>query len=944
MSSYPAAAVVAVELGASNIRLERLRISGTNWGIYAGDGTGAVAYNGIQIVNVTVGTTPSAIIPGHGIFVRKVTNAVVQNCTVETAQVNGILIDEGSSNATLTGNTVVTTVAEDSAIKISASDGAQLIGNIVQNTGSGAHGILLTNAKNAIIDGNTVNSAFANGILVDNNSDTATVINNTVNATVEQHGIAVKNSNSAIVAGNNILGSAFHGILLIGSSYSRVERNSVTGHKYDGITVTKENMGSQRTSIGTYVGRNFISSPWYTNGGTTGTGIWINWESNGALVFGNRTSGAPENGLTIFNASKAEFRGNTTSANGEGGIFIYGPGRLVNGSNQEYTNGAQPANVYLTGNYAFDLPRNAGINLRQASNVAAIRNFVKGQGLATQAGMLLQSTQNNFLYGNTFRDVKIGVQAFSDVTSNSYCRNRHLNAIEQHATTPATIVFDCSDTYLGGNFWSNHNGIGPFEGVIYTPAGNTGGPYVDRYPFPSDNVGETPAVSQVLQPVAGRSLAAGSQKTIQWLSRGCTYVDLSVNNTPIVADYPDVGFYQWTVPNTIGAATVRVECKNSAATSFGVSATSESFNIRKAGLELLSPHGHHRVTANGSTVVSWKRGAGVADAVNVLYRASSGGGLHTLASNVTGNAVSVTAPATLSPDAEFAIQSASDSAMMDSTRRPDRRHYRLASCLARRGYAVGRPDGRAALDLDGGIFICRHRRVRVRDEQLPDCPVRPPRFRLSRADDFVLADRNKPVPDHVSKTIRAHWAASKRATLRPLRVTKFATAGTVSTPAASGVGTVFTATFSGTSGGADIERAAILINSNLRAVNGCEVEYQRATNTLRLRDNLALTWIGPVAVGSGSLGKLTMHGEQRGQQPVLLRRDTYAESEHRVQLILQRRQDHISERVGYSQPCRWLEGRRLIYRRNGRAGGTGQRLRISGERQRYDANVHRRLQ
>ena len=170
----------------------------------------------------------------------------------------------------------------------------------------------------------------------------------------------------------------------------------------------------------------------------------------------------------------------------------------------------------------------------------------------------------------------------------------------------------------------------------------------------------------MLQPVAGRSLAAGSQKTIQWLSRGCTYVDLSVNNTPIVSDYPDVGFYQWTVPNTIGAATVRVECKNSAATSFGVSATSESFNIRKAGLELLSPHGHHRVAANSSTVVSWKRGAGVVDAVNVLYHASSGGAYTTLASNVTGNAVSVVAPATLSPDAEFAYQSASDAAMMDS--------------------------------------------------------------------------------------------------------------------------------------------------------------------------------------------------------------------------------------------------------------------------------------
>ena len=191
---------------------------------------------------------------------------------------------------------------------------------------------------------------------------------------------------------------------------------------------------------------------------------------------------------------------------------------------------------------------------------------------------------------------------------------------------------------------------------------------------------------------------------------------------------------------------------------------------------------------------------------------------------------------------------------------------------------------------------------------------------------------------------RVHWAASKRATLRPTVRPSSLTAGTVSTPSASGVGTVFTATFSGTSGGADIERGSILIHSNLRAVNGCEVEYQRATNTLRLRDNLALTWIVLFSRRLRQSGKLTMHGEQRGQQPVLLRRDTYAESEHRVQLIVQRRKDHLSERVGYSQPCRWLEGRRLIYRRNSRAGGTGQRLGISGERQRYDANVHRRLQ
>ena len=848
----PSTAVVAVELRADNIRLERLRISGTNWGIYAGDASGATTFSGMQIVNVTVSTTPSVSIPGHGIFLRKVTGAVIQNCTVETAQVNGILVDEGSTNATVSGNTVVTTMAPDSAIKIKDSNGAQVIGNTVQNTGPDSHGILLTNAAYGVVDENTINSAHANGILVDNNSNNATVVNNTVKATVKQHGIAVKDSNSAIVAGNNILGSGFHGILLIGASYSRIERNSVTGQKYDGITITKENIGSQRTSVGNYVGRNFVSSASYANGGTKGTGIWINWDSNGALVFGNQTSGAPENGLTIFNASKTEFRGNTTTANGEGGVFIYGPGNLYDELNQQYTGGAQPVNVYLTGNYAFDLPHNAGINLRQAGNISAYRNFIKGQGLATQAGLLLQTTSNNVIYGNTFRDVQIGVQAFSDVTSNAYCRNRNLNGKEQHATPSASIAFDCADTYLGGNYWSTHNGIGPFEGVIYTPAGNTGGPYVDRYPFPSDNVGETPAVSQILQPAAGKSLAAGSQKTIQWSSRACTYVDLSVNNTPIVSDYPDVGFYQWTVPNTVGSATVRVDCKNSAGASLGASATSQTFNIRKSGLEILSPSAHHRLTANASTVVSWKRGAGVAHAVNVLYRASSGAAFTNLATNITGNTAAVTVPSTISPDAEFAIQSASDATMMDSN------DGLIAAVSGSPSVAIDsatQPVGQmgvlrwtsvpGSLYVDVAVFVSATNSFLTVAQDLPDfgSAVLATSIAANGTSRYRITFKND------STTLGSVETGNFTAT----RQTKFASVGTVSSLAASGVGTVFTATFSGTSGGADIERAGILINSTLRALNGCEIEYQRATNTLRLRDNLALTWVGPVAVGTGSL-------------------------------------------------------------------------------------------
>ena len=99
-------------------------------------------------------------------------------------------------------------------------------------------------------------------------------------------------------------------------------------------------------------------------------------------------------------------------------------------------------------------------------------------------------------------------------------------------------------------------------------------------------------------------------------------------------------------------------------------------------------------------------------------------------------------------------------------------------------------------------------------------------------------------------------------------------------------------------------------------MNGCEMEYQRATNTLRLRDNLALTWIGPVTVGSGSLTNSQCTVNSATSSRSFYRRDTHAEPEHRVQCVVNGRKDDISERVGYSQPCRWMEGRRLIYRLN----------------------------
>ena len=291
----PAGTVTTVQLAVSNITFEGVNTAGGYWGIYAGDATGAATSN-IVIRSVNVDTNPSSATPGHGVYVGKVSGAVVDRVTVIDAQVNGILVDNGSVNAVITGSTVMTTLGPDSAIKVNNSPSAYVVGNMVQNTGPSAHGILLLASTNSTVTGNTIARAEANGILADSNSDNSIITNNTVQATVSQHGIAVKNSAGVTVAGNTITGSGFHGILLIGAQNGRVIRNNISGVRHDGITLDRET-STARFSTGNYIGNNTIVSTARQSGETDGTGLWLNSESNGTLVYANSATGFPENGL-----------------------------------------------------------------------------------------------------------------------------------------------------------------------------------------------------------------------------------------------------------------------------------------------------------------------------------------------------------------------------------------------------------------------------------------------------------------------------------------------------------------------------------------------------------------------------------------------------------------------------------------------------------------------
>src|SRR6476660_5700817 len=73
----PGGTITTIQLSASNVTFEGINIAGGYWGIYAGD-PGGIANSNIVIRDVNVDTNPSAVVPGQGVYVRNIANAILE--------------------------------------------------------------------------------------------------------------------------------------------------------------------------------------------------------------------------------------------------------------------------------------------------------------------------------------------------------------------------------------------------------------------------------------------------------------------------------------------------------------------------------------------------------------------------------------------------------------------------------------------------------------------------------------------------------------------------------------------------------------------------------------------------------------------------------------------------------------------------------------------------
>jgi parallel beta-helix repeat protein len=582
--------------------------------------------------------------------------------------------------------------------------GNQVTGVVLRNltvnsstTPVDGHGIDFHAVLSSIIDSCTVKRAFANGILLETGSNGNIVMSNVVQQTTTQHGIVVQSSSNNAIVGNTVTGTSAAGDAIIltsstapfgpGSSFNRVDRNTLSGYGVDGITLNAYSLfnyvGMNTTAAGRF---DPVSQP--TPAGA-GVGIWLNDISNGNLVFGNDASGHPENGIDVLTSSANLLVGNRVHANYHGGIWV---ANIHDATIDPAAAGAVPQYNVLHGNYGYYNP-GSQVFFQGAASSEAAYNLLSG-ALSPQSNQLASTTTSAFrvdagsattnIFENTVTAVGARALIQGSSTGTTFSRNRFLSGTNV-PNPPQTdglngVTYSLSPTtwdagsFLGGNYWSEFAGpaANPDPGHPYTGFIGSG---IDNAPFQSETLQTSviPNSVVVLEPVSGSALAAGTTKTISWIGRGCALVDLYsvVGGSPsaIVYGYPNVGYYFWTVPASLAgrSASVRVVCANSSDASLGVSADSGTVTIGTGDLVLLNP-GRATRAVNGSGLrVAWKASSNVSG-VNIFVRNGSGTETQLVPGASGANWADVTLPASVNDSSavRIRIQATNNAACQDS--------------------------------------------------------------------------------------------------------------------------------------------------------------------------------------------------------------------------------------------------------------------------------------
>ena len=357
----------------------------------------------------------------------------------------------------------------------SARSGAKVVNVTIRSLFSG-FGIILDNASNNTITGNTLLANATTGIVLQNSSN-----NNTI-------------------TGNTTQGNGNYGFYLDGSSNNTFTGNTSQGN---GNGVRVDNSSNNNTfSANTFQGN-------------TNFGIDIRGASNGNTVTGNTSQGNSFYGITVSSAYNA-ITSNTFQGNGTLGIY------LNSGSNND-----------VTGNKIHDNGGNTtnnGIKLTSASSNSISNNDITDTSCSTNCYAINISdaaSANNYLANNNYSGSAANNASINDVGTGTIYANQadsSGNLINKSAGGGFTIgasSASASLTLQGGLVSSQLPA--PTLSATVTNVGTAGGTTY-RYQITAlDGTGETTG-SSVQQTTTGNATLSGTNyNTITWTAVGGAY-------------------------------------------------------------------------------------------------------------------------------------------------------------------------------------------------------------------------------------------------------------------------------------------------------------------------------------------------------------------------------------------------------------------------------------
>ncbi len=510
---------------------------------------------------------------------------------------------------------------------------------------NGGHGILFDDVSDSRIDGCQVGLSYANGIFLDGGSDDDTVVDSTVAGTVTQHAIAVKDSTGDQVLDDTVSGSAADGIFLTTGSDCTITGNRVSGHAVDGITMTSDS-DDNRVSLNT------VASNGLAAGRTTGAGIWMNDESDRNVVSDNTVSGQAECGIDVFVSSDNLITGNDLSGNGQGGVFVF------DAQGYPASVGGVPTDTVITDNDIHDNAANSGVILRGAVDTTVTGNAITGSytaaaGDSAFGGLEVQRSTTTRFADNTLMGLATGLYAYATTAGLTVSGNRFVGI-------GANFVFTGATATLAGNYWSDEKAGQAYTNFVYDTAGHRGGGYADPSPAADESLGQGYAAT-VTTPLAGTTVATGSQRAIAWSAPAAARVSLyytsaETGDVAIATDRPNNGVSAWTVPALPAGTdyTIKVVPLDSAGTAHGTPGVGGTFTATGTGdLLLASPVQDAAAAAGGPLDVAWVA-ATAAEPVDVQLQVD-GGPWTTLAAGVTVDHATVTLPDVDTADARVRV-------------------------------------------------------------------------------------------------------------------------------------------------------------------------------------------------------------------------------------------------------------------------------------------------